>query len=50
MIAHGLDDCVHPAVPNAESLAGHAADICLPARCTVERHVADDDVFFGGKG
>ena len=45
MIAHGFDDRVDAAVPNAEPLAGHAADVRFTARCAVERHVSSDDVF-----
>ena len=49
MVANRFDDCVHPAVADAEPLAGHAANVRLTARRTVERDVSDDDVLLGHK-
>src|SRR5262249_25546938 len=49
VIADGLDDRMDTAVPHAEALPGHAADVRLPAGRAVERHVADDHVLFRHK-
>ena len=38
------------AVPDAEPLAGHAAEVGLAARGAVEHHVADQDVLLGHEG
>jgi hypothetical protein len=44
MIADTLDDDGRAAVADAETLAGHTADVALTAGRAVERDVADDDV------
>ena len=44
MIADALDDDGRPAVADAETLAGHTANVTFTARRAVEGHVADDDV------
>src|SRR5207245_4051874 len=45
VVAHGLDDRVDAAVPDAEPSAGHPADISLAAGRAVKCDVAGNDVF-----
>ena len=50
VIPNTLDDRAHAAVPDCKALSRHPADVGLPARRSVERHVSDDNVFFRRKG
>ena len=44
MVADALHDRAHAGVPDAEALAGHAADVGLAGRGSVQRDVSGDDV------
>ena len=46
-VADSFHDSMHAAVTNAETFAGHAADVRLTAGRTIQRDVADDDVLVG---
>ena len=50
MIAYTLDDGVHAAVSDAETLTGDAPDVNLPGCAAIEGDVADDDTLFGEEG
>src|SRR5258708_2142425 len=50
MIADGFDAGADSAVANAESFAGHAADVGLAARRPVEGDIADDDIVLWHEG
>src|SRR5262249_28337310 len=46
VVPNAFDDCLGPAVADAESLAGDATQKDLAASRTVEHHIAGDDVIF----
>ena len=50
VIAYAFYDNLSAGVANAEPLTRHAANEGLARRGSVERHVADDAVFFGFEG
>ena len=50
VVAAALGNSDSARVAHAEAFAGDAVDIGFAARRTVERHIADDDIIFGGKG
>ncbi len=50
MITDGFNDRIHAAVAYCKAFAGHAVDVGLTGCRTVERDVADDDVFGGDEG
>ncbi len=49
MIADPFHDRVDAAVPDAETFPGPAAQVSFAAGAAIERHIAGDDTFLGGK-
>ena len=49
MIADSFDNGLYTAVAYAEAFTGHSADVSLSTCSSVERHVPNDDIFFGRK-
>ena len=50
MFAHPLYHCACTGIAHTEALAGQAVDIGGTRRGTIQRHIAHNDVFFGGEG
>src|SRR3989304_5837262 len=45
VVSNCLNNCVNPAVTHTESFSRHAADVGFPSGSTIERYVANADIF-----